>query len=375
MPKLPLSPLLLSVGLFAAPAMAQPAPAAPPPPAPVVDQPTLPPAPVPDAPKVEATPPVSEPAKPAQLETTQPKDGFGLVSSDGAFSLKIKGCAQADGRFFFAGGTNQFLLRRVRPTLEGTIYRYFDYRITAELAGAATALDVWANVRLAKEFQFRAGKFKSPIGLERLQNDPEMPFIERGLPTDSVPDRDVGVMVHGEIADGTVAYALAVFNGAEDNKSIDTDSSDKKDVAGRIFSDRSCLSRSTPSRTSVLVRRIARHAHRAPRQLRLALAGELLLVRRDRSGGRDSPARRAAGVLLHRPGGHPRRVHALDADGGKRRQARDRHQQRRLASRALRVPHRRERVVRHGEPQSAVRSRQGRLRRHRARRAHGRAHD
>jgi len=68
-----------------------------------------------------------------------------------------------------------------------------------------------------------------------LQNDPEMPFIERGLPTDLVPDRDVGVMVHGEIADGTVAYALGVFNGAEDNKSIDTDSSDKKDVAARIF--------------------------------------------------------------------------------------------------------------------------------------------
>jgi phosphate-selective porin OprO/OprP len=75
----------------------------------------------------------------------------------------------------------------------------------------------------------------SPSVLERLQNDPEMPFIERGLPTDLMPDRDVGAMVHGEIADGTVAYALGIFDGAEDGKSIDNDPSDKKDVAARIF--------------------------------------------------------------------------------------------------------------------------------------------
>jgi len=241
MTKIPFSPLLLSLGLLAAPASAQPAPLPPPAAGSPDPSPSLLPTAPPveptksEAPKLDAPLPSAEQPKAAPLETTQPKDGFGFQSSDGAFALKIKGVVQADSRWFFAGGVNQFLIRRARPTLEGTVYRYFDFRITPELVGTATILDIWANVRLAKELQIRAGKFKSPIGLERLQNDPEMPFIERGLPTDLVPDRDVGAMVHGEIADGTVAYALGIFNGAEDNKSIDNDTSDKKDVTGRIF--------------------------------------------------------------------------------------------------------------------------------------------
>jgi phosphate-selective porin OprO/OprP len=205
------------------------------------------------APAAEATPPPAEaPAPPnnspelaaakggevkrdSLLEPTLPKDGFGLISADGAFSLKIRGVVQADARSFFQGGTNTFLIRRARPTFEGAVYRYFDYRMTAELVSSPSVLDIWANIRLIKEVQLRAGKFKAPLGLERLQNDPEMPLMERGLPTDLVPDRDVGAMLHGEIADGTISYALGMFNGAEDNKSTDSDTSDKKDLVGRIF--------------------------------------------------------------------------------------------------------------------------------------------
>jgi phosphate-selective porin OprO/OprP len=187
------------------------------------------------APSAEVPPPKEEPKKEPLLETTQPKDGFGLVSADGAFSLKIRGVVQADTRSFFQGGVNSFLIRRARPTIEGTVYRYFDYRLTAELVSSPSVLDVWANVRLVKEIQLRAGKFKSPIGLERLQNDPDLPLMERGLPSDLVPDRDVGAMLHGEIVDGAIAYAIGIFDGGEDNKSIDTDTSDKKDVVGRAF--------------------------------------------------------------------------------------------------------------------------------------------
>ena len=36
----------------------------------------------------------------------------------------------------------------------------------------------------------RVGKFKPPVGLERLQSDDDTSFIERGLPTLLVPSRD-----------------------------------------------------------------------------------------------------------------------------------------------------------------------------------------
>jgi len=58
--------------------------------------------------------------------------------------------------------------------------------------------------------------------------------LERGLPTNLVPDRDIGVQLHGDILGGTIVYAAGVFNGSPDGVNGDIDNNDKKDVAGRI---------------------------------------------------------------------------------------------------------------------------------------------
>ena len=54
--------------------------------------------------------------------------GFALKSTDGNFELKIRGYVQADGRFFFGDDaeklTDTFLLRRIRPTLDGKLGEY-----------------------------------------------------------------------------------------------------------------------------------------------------------------------------------------------------------------------------------------------------------
>ena len=72
-------------------------------------------------------------------------EGFQLQSPDKAFFLKVRGLIQADSRQYVddSDGTliNQFLLRRVRPILEGTIYRDFSFLIVPEFASdAKTAL-------------------------------------------------------------------------------------------------------------------------------------------------------------------------------------------------------------------------------------------
>src|SRR5436190_486285 len=60
--------------------------------------------------------------------------GFSIRSADTNFVLKIRGYIQADGRFF-PGDNNPtapndtFLLRRVRPIFEGTVFEKFDYRL------------------------------------------------------------------------------------------------------------------------------------------------------------------------------------------------------------------------------------------------------
>jgi len=186
------------------------------------------------APYVETVKPASDEGGSA-LQFTPFKEGFGFRTQDGSSSLKIRGVVQADGRAFVEGGTNLFLLRRIRPTFDGTVYKFYDFRITAELTATPSVLDAYGNVRLLKELQLRVGKFKAPLGLERLQNDPDMPFMERGLPSYLVADRDTGAQLHGEIANGTVSYALGYFDGGIDSANTDTDNNDKKDVIGRLF--------------------------------------------------------------------------------------------------------------------------------------------
>jgi phosphate-selective porin OprO/OprP len=104
-----------------------------------------------------------------------------------------------------------------------------------ELAGTPNVQDAYVNLRFVKSIQLRGGKFKPPVGLERLASDPDLQMMERGLPTNLVPDRDVGVMLHGDLFDGAILYAAGIFNGVGDGVNGDVDNSDKKDVAGRIF--------------------------------------------------------------------------------------------------------------------------------------------
>lgn len=168
------------------------------------------------------------------------KEGFSLTSADKAFQLKLRGYVQADGRFFLDDSerkaTDTFLLRRVRPIVEGKVYNDFGFRIMPDFGGGQTVLqDAYGDYTPAPELSLRVGKFKPPVGLERLQSGTDIEFIERGLPTLLVPNRDVGVQLGGEIASGVVQYAVGIFNGVADGGSGDVDTNDGKDFAGRLF--------------------------------------------------------------------------------------------------------------------------------------------
>src|SRR5688500_18001975 len=135
--------------------------------------------------------------------------GFQIRSAETNFVLKIRGYLQADSRWFIddegAGSTanDTFLLRRVRPIFEGTVYDKFDYRlmldfgsgVTANNANNAYVQDAYVNARLWPQLQIQAGKFKEPVGLERLQSGANLLFVERAYPTQLLPNRDVGLQL------------------------------------------------------------------------------------------------------------------------------------------------------------------------------------
>lgn len=166
--------------------------------------------------------------------------GFFIKSANGDYQLKLGGYVQLDGRFFLDddshAATDTFTLRRVRPIVEGTVAKYVDFRIMPDFGGGKTVLqDAYLNARYWPAAKIQIGKFKAPFGLERLQSGTATLFVERALPTSLVPNRDLGLQLHGELGEGTVAYALGIFNGVPDGGSGDEDSNDGKDVIGRLF--------------------------------------------------------------------------------------------------------------------------------------------
>lgn len=201
--------------------------------------------------------------------------GLKVVSSDQNFIMYMRALIQADSKFFMDdvhvgnqtnpngdSSADQFLLRRVRPILEGTVWKWFDYRIMPDFGMGTTRLfDAYADLRYFREASLTAGKFKAPVSLERLQSASALPFIERAYPTQLAPNRDVGFMLHGEfdkpgyptdfsklernqtkagnfplyMYPEFFAYQLAVTNGSRNNGNIDSDTNDSKEFQGRVF--------------------------------------------------------------------------------------------------------------------------------------------
>ena len=208
------------------------------------------PAPSPKAAAAEAGPPIDKTevesivdgALKKQKVLAGWKDGFFLESPSGDFKLKLRGYLQADARAFPNNGGdtgfNNFTLRRVRPILEGTVYKYFDYKIMPDFGGGTSTIqDAYGEIKYWPEARFRAGKFKPPVSLERLQSGADLLFVERSMVQNLVPNRDVGFQLAGDFWDGALSYQVGVFNGDVDGKSNDGDVSSEKEFAGRLFAE------------------------------------------------------------------------------------------------------------------------------------------
>jgi phosphate-selective porin OprO/OprP len=179
-------------------------------------------------------------SRPAPPTVGAGPDGFFLRSADTRYQIRFRGYTQFDSRWFSksedVGTPDSFYFRRVRPIMEGTLANLVDFRIMPDLANSSLALqDAYANLRFAPETQLQLGKFKSPVGLERLVSGSSMWFIERALPTLLVPNRDLGVMFHGSAREGLFTYQFAYLNGNNNNTTTDSDVGDDKDFVARLF--------------------------------------------------------------------------------------------------------------------------------------------
>lgn len=187
--------------------------------------------------------------------------GFSLESADGSNSIRFRGIIQLDHRLHFEGASDirnrtdqragdldangfhdasdSWYLRRVRPTIEGTLFGKYDFRFTPDFAGGtATVVDAYIDARFDPAFKVRLGKFKSFVGLERLQSAYDIKFIERSYVTNAIlPNRDLGLAVHGDVFRDRLNYAFGVVNGVSDGGNINTgpEFDGRKEFTGRLF--------------------------------------------------------------------------------------------------------------------------------------------
>lgn len=151
-----------------------------------------------------------------------------LVQLDARFVGNVPANTPGDG----------FLIRRARPIVSGTIDRFVDFQIVPDFGQGKIALyDAYAAIRFSRLAAFRVGKFKPQVGLERVQSAADVAFAERGLPTDLVPQRDVGAQLSGTLPVGSLTYSIGVFNGVPDLGNGDLDNGVSKDLVGRLFAE------------------------------------------------------------------------------------------------------------------------------------------
>ncbi len=186
--------------------------------------------------------------------------GFGIQSADGQHEFKLRGLLQADVRSFQDGknitqkaapgastagyldnsedANDTALLRRVRPTFEGTLFGKYDFRFTPEFGdGKAQVIDSYLDAKLDPAFKIRVGKYKPYVGLERLQSGSDIKFLERSYVSSILPNRDVGVSVYGDLFGDKLNYAVGLHNGVVDggDNTTASDINKNKDYAARLF--------------------------------------------------------------------------------------------------------------------------------------------
>ena len=126
--------------------------------------------------------------RPAPPITAGWQDGFFIQSANGDFRLQIGLLVQADGRFALDDSdetvVDTFSFRRLRPYLRGRFSRRFEFYFNPDFAGGTLVVqDAYVDTIFAPAFRIRAGKGKTPFGLERLHSASNLLFFNRALPT------------------------------------------------------------------------------------------------------------------------------------------------------------------------------------------------
>ncbi|NOZ22499.1 MAG: hypothetical protein GXP25_15565 [Planctomycetes bacterium] len=166
------------------------------------------------------------------------KGKFYIESADGLFKIGFFGRVQLDFRGFEGGPIepwgghdfhNNFFLRRVRLGMAGYMHgKPNKFKVQADITHDQVHIrDGYMELAYVPWLKVRFGHFKPPFARQQLQSSKYITMIERALPVDNLsPERDYGIMAHGDLFDGTVQYGTGIFQGADGDHGDNNDAAD-----------------------------------------------------------------------------------------------------------------------------------------------------
>jgi len=183
-----------------------------------------------------AAPAAAAPAKSSPDATTVKfnSKGFSLSTADGGFGFQIRPRLQNDFHFFpdSRDGNNEFYVRRAILSLRGNIGDSVRWIVSPNFGGSSTVLDdAWIELSPTKNLTAYVGKIQIFEGLENIQSNAKLLFIERGTPYNLVPGRELGIKILGKAAEGLVNYGFSVTNDALDSTSANNSANTSGDLA------------------------------------------------------------------------------------------------------------------------------------------------
>ena len=170
-------------------------------------------------------------------------DGLRIHSPDRQQQLKIHGYFVADIRQVLNdtadGSTNGLAIRRSRVFFDANLNKWVAVRVMFDAgppSSSSPLQDAFADIGLGGSWWLRAGKQKTPVGLERYMSISAQLLPERSIASSLTASRDVGILLTGGALNGLAEVSLGVFNGAPDGSGTqDTDPNDDKDVTYRVW--------------------------------------------------------------------------------------------------------------------------------------------
>ena len=208
----------------------------------------------PHTPVVKPKKPAEKPAaKPEKPEKERPKlDDYIKISGF------VQGMYQANLDNDGTLASNTFRMRRVRVSVDGTLFKGLTYKIQGDCVNSPFLVDAYLKYKPCNEFAIQIGQFKTPFSIESPINPVNLEIFDYGEAIQSLVGysdvcgvgglgRDIGIMATGDlfpikgdegIKYHVVNYSLGVFNGngpvnfKKNEKGLDNNN--RKDIVGRL---------------------------------------------------------------------------------------------------------------------------------------------